>query len=100
MKHRSTLAPSLLALSVALGIMTGCETLPGIKDGVSLSPDRGALKVAIKGDFSRLRSVQAKIEDIDHIGSQYSVTYNDLGRYPFTVSYPSTAYAGAVNVVQ
>lgn len=67
MKHRSTIAPSLLALSVALGIMTGCETLPGVKDGVSIAPDRGALKVAIKGDFSRLRSVQAKIEDIDHV---------------------------------
>jgi plastocyanin len=67
MKHRSSLAASLIALSVSLGIMTGCETLPGVKDGVSLSPDRGALKVGIKGDFSRLRAVQAKIEDIDHV---------------------------------
>ncbi|MNR75292.1 Serine/threonine-protein kinase PknD [compost metagenome] len=91
MTHRSTMSPLLAAFAVSFGLLAGCETLPGIKDNTVISSERGTLRVALRGDFSRLRTIQATLEDIDHV----TIDIEGIGMAPQSQSLTRAELAAA-----
>lgn len=70
MYRRRTFATTMVAFGLGLAVIPGCEQVAGLTDNKTLvlrDARTGALVVRISGDFSSLRSTQAKIADIDHV---------------------------------
>lgn len=69
MQNRQVAALISLSLASGIFVIAGCDVPLNLDAGKNriLSPGTGAIQVRIQGDFSKLRSTQATITDVDRL---------------------------------